>query len=67
MPDVLTVRATVQRAKTEGLPLSEYGLRLLIKQGRIPVRSIGAKLLVYWPNVVAFLTCSAGSDNQMGV
>ncbi len=67
MANVLTVRETVQRAKAEGLPISEYGLRLLIKQGEIPARSIGTKLLVYWPNVEAFLTCSAGSDNAAGV
>ena len=43
MADVLTVRATVQRAKAEGLPVSEYTLRLWIKQGKIPVRNAGAK------------------------
>lgn len=67
MANVLTVRETVQRAKAEGLPISEYCLRLWIKQGKIPVRNIGSKLLVYWPNVEAFLTCSAGSDNATGV
>lgn len=64
---VLTVRATVQRAKAEGLPLSEYGLRLLIRQGKIPVRIIGTKQLVFWPNVVDFLTCTTGSDNAAEV
>lgn len=67
MADVLTIRATVQRAKAEGLPVSEYTLRLWIKQGKIPVRNAGAKQLVYWPNVAAFLTCSGGSDNAAGV
>ena len=64
---VLTVRATVQRAKAEGLPLSEYGLRLLIRQGKIPVQIIGTKQLVFWPNVVDFLTCTTGSDNAAEV
>lgn len=63
MANVLTVRATVQRSKAEGLPISEYMLRLWIKQGKIPVRYAGAKQLVYWPNVADFLTCSNGSDN----
>ena len=67
MADVLTVRATVQRAKNEGLPISEYSLRSWIKQGKIPVRFAGAKQLVYWPNVAEFRTCSSGSDNAVEV
>ena len=67
MPNVLSVRETVHRAKAEGLHISEYCLRLWIKQGKIPARSIGTKLLIFWPNVVNFLTCSAGSDNAAGV
>lgn len=67
MPDVLTVRATIQRAKAEGLPISEYTLRLWIKQGKIPVRNAGAKQLVYWPNLTEFLTCSGGRDNAAEV
>lgn len=67
MANVLTVRATIQRAKAEGLPISEYCLRLWIKQGKIPVRIVGAKQLIYWPNLVDFISCTTGSDNAVGV
>ena len=37
----------VQWCKESGLPLTEYGLRLLIRQGKIPVRRIGKKQIIY--------------------
>ena len=55
----------VQWCKDAGIPLTEYGLRLLIRQGKIPVRKIGKKQLIYWPNVVRFLTCEDGADNSI--
>lgn len=63
MADILTIRQTVQRAQAEELPVSEYALRLWVKQGKVPVRIAGAKQLIYWPNLLAFLTCADGSDN----
>lgn len=38
MPNMLTIRQAVERLKADGLPLSEYALRLLVKRGAIPVR-----------------------------
>lgn len=64
MPDVLTIREAVQRAKAEGLPLSEYSLRYFIRNGAIPTRKVGQKALVYYPNIVAFIRCDSGCDNQ---
>lgn len=58
-------RTIVQWAEDDGIPLSEYGLRLLIRQGKIPVRKIGAKNLIYYPNVVDYLSCANGSDNPL--
>lgn len=60
MADVLTIRDTAARAKAEGLPISENALRVWIKQGLIPVVRAGNKQLVYYPNLVNFLTCAAG-------
>lgn len=54
----------VRWAQADGVPLSEYGLRLLIRQGRIPVRNIGKKHLIFYPNVVSYLRCETGSDNS---
>lgn len=63
MADVLTIREAAQRAKREGLPVSEYSLRGWIKTGAIPVRNIGNKSLIYFPNLVSFLRCENGGDN----
>lgn len=64
MRDILTVRETVERAKTDGLPVSEFSLRRWIKTGQLPVRMCGRKSLVYYPALVAFITCNDGQDNQ---
>lgn len=63
MPDVLSVREAVQRAKAEGMPTSEYTLRRLIKSGEIPVRRVGQTILLYYPNSARYLTCADGADN----
>lgn len=63
MPDVLTIREAVQRAKTDGLPVTEYTLRRWIKTGAIPVRNVGNKALLFYPNLVRYLQCEDGADN----
>lgn len=63
MHNVLTVRESVQRAKSDGLPVSEYTLRQWIRTGAIPVRKAGQKSLIFYPNLVRFLQCADGSDN----
>ena len=63
MPDVVTVREAVQRAKDDGLPVSEYTLRRWLKSGAIPTRKIGQKVLLFYPNLVKFLQCEDGCDN----
>ena len=62
--DVLTIREAVKRAKTEGLPVSEYTLRRWIKTGVVPVRMAGAKQLLFYPNLVSYLRCEGGGDVQ---
>ena len=67
MPNVVTVREAVQRAKQEGLPVSEYTLRHLIKTGAIPVRKVGkagTKILLFYPNLVRYMQCEDGGDNK---
>lgn len=63
MPNVVTVREAVQRAKADGLPVTEYALRRWIKTGVIPVRSVGSKALLFYPNLIRFLRCEDGADN----
>lgn len=64
MADVVTVREAVERAKREGYPISEYTLRKWIKNGAVPVRKVGAKCLIFFPNLVNFLQCESGCDNM---
>ena len=64
MPNVLTIREAVQRSKADGMPVSEYTLRLWIKNGAIPVRRIGQKALLYYPNLVRYLQCEGSEATQ---
>lgn len=63
MADVLTIKEAVQRSKAEGMPVSEYTLRRIIKSGLVPIRRVGQKMLLYYPNLVRYLTCADGADN----
>lgn len=64
MPQVVTVREAVQRAKADGFPVSEYTLRQWLKTGAIPARSIGKKLLLFYPNLISYLTCAGDSKQE---
>ena len=63
MPDVVTIREAVQRSKADGMPVSEYTLRMWIRSGAIPTRKVGQKALLFYPNLVRFLQCEDGADN----
>ena len=63
MPNVLTIREAVQRAKCDGMPISEYTLRHWVRTGAIPTRKVGQKSLLFYPNLVKFLQCEDGADN----
>lgn len=63
MPQVVTIREAVQRAKSDGLPISEYTLRQWVRSGAIPARKVGQKALLFYPNLVRFLQCEDGADN----
>ena len=64
MPNVVTVREAVKRAKQDGFPVSEYTLRRWIRIGVIPVRKAGTKILIFYPNLVRYLQCEDGGDNK---
>lgn len=63
MAEVLTIREAVQRAKSDGLPITEYTLRAWVRSGVIPTRKVGQKALLFYPNIVRYLKCSDGADN----
>jgi len=62
---LLTPKETVKRGELEGFCFSEHALRQWLKSGAIPSRQVGTakKNLIFWPNVVKFLTCADGADN----
>lgn len=64
MPNVVTVREAVKRAKQDGFPVSEYTLRQWIRTGAIPVRKAGTKILIFYPKLVRYLQCEDGGDNK---
>ena len=57
MPNIITIREAVQRAKADGLPISEYTLRQWIRSGAIPARKVGKKILLFYPNLIKYLQC----------
>ena len=64
MAEVVTIREAVLRSKADGMPVSEYTLRHWVKSGAIPVRKVGQKVLLYYPNLLRYLQCEDGNDNQ---
>lgn len=65
MPEMVTIRQAVQRAKADQLPVSEYTLRTWVRSGAIPARKVGQKALIFYPNLVAYLRCD-GSSASVG-
>jgi hypothetical protein len=57
--NIVTIRQAVQRASTDGLPISEGALRSWIRSGVLPVRKVGNRNLVYYPTLVAYLCGTA--------
>ena len=62
-PNVTTIKEAAARARAAGLPVAECALRRWIKTGEISARYAGRKALVFYPEIVAFLTGSA-EDQQ---
>lgn len=63
--NMLTPKEAVVRGQIEGYCFSEHALRQWIRSGAIPSRQIGTgrKNLIFWANIVRFLTCQDGCDN----
>lgn len=62
--DIGTVPQHAKRAKAEGIPVSEYTIRRLIKQGIIPARYIGPKPVFSYAALMRYLSCADGCDNM---
>lgn len=64
MPNMLTIRESVQRARGDGMDISEYSLRHWVRTGAVPARKVGQKALIFYPNLMRFLQCEDGADNS---
>lgn len=64
MPDIVTIREAAARARADGLPVSEYCIRQWVRLGVLPVRKAGSKNLLSYSNLVSYLRCENGQDNQ---
>lgn len=62
-PDILTVPGLASRAKADGLPVSAYTIRRLIKEGTLPARYVGPKAIASYSALVRYLSCADGCDN----
>lgn len=62
-PDINTVPKLAKRAKADGLPISEYTIRRLIKTGALPARYIGPKPVASYSALVRYFSCEEGCDN----
>lgn len=57
MKDILSIRETLCRLKEDGLYISDYALRGIIKDGNVQVRYVGKrKALIYYPSLKRYLT-----------
>lgn len=54
--NILTIRQAVARACAEGYSISEYALRQWVRNKEIPVRQVGNRKLIYYPDLVFYLT-----------
>jgi len=63
--DILNIKEAVARAKAEGLNISEYTLRRIIKSGRLPCRIVGRTYLISWANLINWATCADSCDNPI--
>ena len=61
--DINSIPKLAQRAKADGLPVSEGEIRRLIKLGIIPARYVGAKALASYSAIVRYFSCEDGCDN----
>ena len=63
--DILNIKEAVARAKAEGMNISEYTLRRIIRSGQLPCRIVGRTYLISWANLMNWATCADSCDNPI--
>lgn len=64
--DILNIKEAAARAKMEGMNISEYTLRRIIRTGKIPCRIVGRTYLISWEKLLNWVNCVDGFDNFGG-
>lgn len=62
-PDICTVPRLASRAKADGLPISAFSIRRIIREGILPARYIGKKPVASYSALLRYLSCADGCDN----
>lgn len=65
--DILNIKEAAARAKMEGMNISEYTLRRIIRTGKIPCRIVGRTYLISWEKLLNWVNCVDGCDNMNGL
>lgn len=55
MMELATVNQTAERARTEGLGVSETALRAWLADGKLAFVPVGNRKMIYWPTLLSFL------------
>lgn len=61
--DILNIKEAVARAKNEGMNISEYTIRRVIRSGQVPCRIVGRTYLISWRKLLDWANCTDGCDN----
>ena len=65
--DILNIKEAAARAKMEGMNISEYTLRRIIRTGKIPCRIVGRTYLISWEKLLNWVNCVDRCDNFDGL
>lgn len=64
-PDLVTVEEAAARFKEQGVPVSAYSVRRLIRSNQVPARLVGGRWLISWRRLNDYLTFSDGGESSV--
>lgn len=62
--DILNIKEAAARAREQGMNISEYTIRRVIRSGQVPCRIVGRTYLISWQKLVDWASCIDGCDNM---
>lgn len=64
MMELATVNQTAERARDEGLGVTETALRSWLADGSLAFIPVGNRRMIYWPTLLAFLEKGVTADTS---